>query len=101
MISNVYQNIHNLVNTDELLNDTVMGWDNAESFINYVDKLEVEKTKREDISTLMENANRDFYVQLDIIEEIHKQVKIEYYEKELRRLKKDDKSTVQIENLNL
>ena len=95
MLKNVYNNVSNLINTDTLL------WDNAESFIKYVDNLEVATTKREDISTLMENANRDFYVQLDIIEEIHKQVKIEYYEKELRRLKQNEKSTVQIENLNL
>ena len=92
-----FSEVHNLIQTDKSLL-----WDTVTEFITYVDNIDLTETNDTDnIADLMDNANRDFFVQLDIMQEINRKVKIEYYEKELRRLKKDEKSTVQIENLNL
>jgi len=92
-----FSEVNKLIQTDK----TVL-WDTVTEFIEYVDNIDVtENNDIDNIADLIDNANRDYFVQLDIMQYINKQVKIEYYEKELRRLKKDEKSTVQIANLNL
>lgn len=97
ILTKSFSEVHKLLQTDK----TVL-WDTVTEFIEYVDNIDVtEDVDTDDIADLIDNANRDYFVQLDIMQEINKQVKIEYYEKELRRLKKDEKSTMQIENLNL